>query len=154
MPIGQKHLIQCHCILPQYRSAKNPVFHKFAVFSIIGDDDVVIEKMVNCNNCGATHKIIDMCKSELIFSKEDVSAPLKVEDFKLSLPEAVYELLDNYKKEVCDFEFAQFIIDNKNWGTKLILTREEIEEKIEGKILNFVSENKYRVESYSWKKSV
>ena len=30
---GIKHLIQCHCILPQYRNIDDPIFHKFIVFS-------------------------------------------------------------------------------------------------------------------------
>lgn len=154
MPKGQKHLIQCHCILPQYRGSENPVFHKFVVFSLVEDDNSVREKISNCNNCGIAHKVVDLCKSEILFSNEDVKASFSVEDFKLSLPSAVFELLDSYKKGVDDYEYAQFIIDYDKWGTKLILTREEINGKTEGKILNFLSKDKYRVESYSWSSTV
>ncbi len=41
MPRGQKHLIECHCILPQYRRSSNTVYHKFVVFSVIDDSDTV-----------------------------------------------------------------------------------------------------------------
>lgn len=150
MPTGQKHTIQCHCILPQYKNRKDPIFHKFVVFSVIDDDDNVVEKIANCNNCGIPHKITGVCKSEIIFKDDESSAQLSIEDFKLSLPNAVYELLLNYQKEVHDFEMAQFIIDNDKWGKTLILTRDELDSKIEGKILKFVQKDKYRVESYSW----
>ena len=70
MPTGQKHTIQCHCILPQYKGRKDPIFHKVVVFSVIGDDDKVQEKIVNCNNCGVPHRIIDICQSEIIFKDE------------------------------------------------------------------------------------
>lgn len=154
MPTGQKHTIQCHCILPQYKGRKDPIFHKFVVFSVIGDDDKVQEKIVNCNNCGVPHRIIDICQSEIIFKDDESSAQKQIDDFKLSLPSSVFDLLVNYKKEVCDFEMTEFIIDNEKWGEKLILTRDELDGKIEGKILNFIQKDKYRVESYSWRLEV
>ena len=62
---GFKHLVQCHCILPQYRKMKDPVFHKFVVFSTIDKKDNVEPKNVQCNNCGVIHKVFDICKSEI-----------------------------------------------------------------------------------------
>ena len=67
----QKHLIECHCILPQYKKAPKPVFHKFIVFSEI-DNDVVEPTYVQCNNCGAVHKIYDFCKSEIIVGRDEL----------------------------------------------------------------------------------
>ena len=69
---GFKHLIQCHCILPQYRKLDNPIFHKFVVFSKFGDDEDVIPKIVKCNNCDVAHKVTDFCKSEIMLDGEDV----------------------------------------------------------------------------------
>lgn len=148
---GIKHLIQCHCILPQYKNSKNPVFHKFVVFSVVDDSDTVVTKYSDCNNCGSVHKIYDLCKSEIVPGKEDMKASLRKEDFKLSLPENLYELLSQYGKEICDYEYSQFIIDNKVWDSTIILTREEIEESTQGKILRFISEDKFRIESYTHK---
>ena len=149
MPIGIKHLIQCHCILPQYRKSPEPVFHKFTVFSIVDDSDTCIPKIVNCNNCGATHKVFDVCKSEIVVGKDEVKAQLTIEDFKLSLPESLYDLLNSYQKEVYDFEYSQFILDNELWNKTIVLTRENIGDKIEGKILKFIAADKFRVESFS-----
>ena len=149
MPSGIKHTIQCHCILPQYKNAKNPTFHKFVVFSIIDDNDVCVPKMANCNNCGATHKVFDVCKSELITGREDSSSVMVVEDFKHSLPSSLYDLLISYDAEVYDFEHSEFILDNQLWDSTIVLTREKSDSGVDGKIVRFISESKFRVESFS-----
>ena len=136
-------------MLPQYKNSKEPVFHKFVVFSVVDESDTVLVKYAECNNCGAVHKVYDICKSEIIPGKEESGSVLKKEDFKLSLPEALYELLGQYDREICDYEYSQFVIDNKAWGSSIVLSREELEEKIQGKILKFVEEEKFRIESYS-----
>ena len=149
-----KHLIQCHCILPQFKNRKEPYFHKFAVFSIIDDGDTVIPKYVNCNNCGIMHKVYDICKSEIVTGKEDTRQEMKTNDFKLSLPSGVYDVLSEYGKEVPDFEHAQFIIDYEKWGTSIILSREQMEDSVQGKMLKFISAEKFRIESFIHQESV
>ena len=146
---GVKHTVQCHCILPQYKNYANPVFHKFTVFSIIDDNDSCISKIVNCNNCGAAHRVFDLCKSELLTGKEDSRAAMKISDFKFSMPSSLYELLCSYDLEICDFEFAQFIIDNEKWNQSIVLSRETVESSTEGKLVRFLSKEKFRVESFS-----
>ena len=49
--IGTKHLIQCHCVLPQFRKMDNPIFHKFVVYSRFSEESIVEERLVKCNNC-------------------------------------------------------------------------------------------------------
>jgi hypothetical protein len=151
---GIKHLIQCHCILPQFKNRKEPYFHKFAVFSIIDDGDTVIPKYVNCNNCGILHKVYDICKSEIVTGKEDAKQEMKIKDFKLSLPSGVYEVLMEYNKEASDFENAQFIIDYEKWGTSIILSREQADDCIQGKLLKFISIDKFRIESFVHQESI
>ena len=154
MPRGLKHTVQCHCVLPQYKNAANPVFHKFIVFSVIDDSDTCIAKIVNCNNCGATHKVFDLCKSELLVGREDARSVLTIDDFKHSLPESLFELLNSYQREVYDFEYSRFIIDNKLWDSSIVLTKEHEDDKIEGKIVKFLSHDKFRVESFSHREVV
>ena len=151
---GLKHLVQCHCILPQFKNRKEPYFHKFTVFSVVDDGDTVIPKYVNCNNCGILHKVYDICKSEIVTGKEDARQELKVKDFKLSLPSGVYDVLTEYSKEVPDFEHAQFIIDYEKWGSSIILSREQMEDSIQGKMLKFISAEKFRIESFIHQESV
>ncbi len=148
---GIKHLIQCHCILPQYRNTKDPVFHKFSVFSLIDKSDTVIVKYAECNNCGAAHKIYDLCKSEIVVGKDEVRTQLSIEDFKHSLPDSLYELLLQYSKELSDFEYTQYVIDNEVWDSHLVLTREEIDGHAQGKTLRFIDKEKFRIESYTSK---
>ena len=154
MAFGTKHLVECHCILPQYKNHKDPVFHKFVVFSIIDDSDTCIPKIVNCNNCGASHKVYDLCKSEIVTNTEETAAAMSIEDFKLSLPDSLFDLLKSYDKEICDFEYSQFILDEKKWGSTIVLTKENVKEKIEGKILKFLEVDKFRVESFSHKEVI
>ena len=150
-----KHLIQCHCILPQYRGKKDPVFHKFTAFSLIDDESDTVEMhYANCNTTGAVHKIYDICKSEIVVGSEDAKSQIMIEDFKLSLHGDLYETFINYNCEVVDFQFAQYIIDSKLWGSHIVLSREELDEKVQGKIIKFIEENKFRIESYVHKESV
>lgn len=151
---GIKHLIQCHCILPQYKNVKNPVFHKFTVFSVLDDSDTIMTKYAECNSCGSVHKVYDVCKSEIITGREDVRSSLKIDDFKLSLPSSLFEVLGQYEKEMCDYEYSQFIIDNKEWDSTITLTREELDDHVQGKLLRFLGEEKFRIESYTHKTGV
>ena len=43
--MGVKHLIECHCILPQFKKKQPPIYHKFTVYSKFNSDTGnVIEK--------------------------------------------------------------------------------------------------------------
>ena len=148
MKRGVKHLVQCHCILPQYKKQKNPIFHKFPVFSVIDESDTVLVKYAECNNCGAAHKVYDICKSEIVTGKDEVRSSPRKEDFKFSLPNDLYELLIHYKKEIPDFEMSQFLLDNEVWDSTIVLSREELDDHTQGKILRFVEKDKFRIESY------
>lgn len=145
---GIKHLIECHCVLPQFREKKDPVFHKFVVFSVIDDEDKVIPKIVNCNNCGVSHNVIDLCKSEILL-KENLSSPLTLQDIKFSLPDKVVTLLENYNVDLPTWENVKFIFDTKSWGQFVLLTSEDLEEKIEGKMLMIYGEEIYKIEPFS-----
>ena len=148
-------MIQCHCILPQYRGVKNPVFHKFIVFSTIDtESDTVIPKFTACNNCGAAHKVFDIAKSEIITGRDEVPTAMSVDDYALSLPRDLFDLLQTYNKDVADFEHAQFIIESNLWGDHIVLTREELDEYIQGKLVKFMSKDHFKVESYTIKSTV
>ena len=97
---GQQHLIQCHCVLPQYRGRKDPVYHKFTVFSIIDESDTVVPKFVQCNNCGVIHKVYDICKSEIITGKDEMRNTAKIDDFKFGIPNDLINLLTTYNCDV------------------------------------------------------
>ena len=60
-----KHLIECQCILPQYKKQDKVLFHKFPVFTLFKENvnqdfSQPIEKYVKCNNCDAVHRVYDI----------------------------------------------------------------------------------------------
>jgi hypothetical protein len=145
---GIKHLIQCHCILPQFKNAPEPVFHKFAVFSVIDDSDTVQPKFAQCNNCGIVHKVIDICHSELTTKEEARSIP-NVEDIKFSISPDLVRVLESYQCDIATWEQAEWIFLSKLWDQWIILTKEEDEfGDLHGKRLIFVDDGKFRIEAF------
>ena len=140
---GIKHLVQCHCILPQFKNAVDPVFHKFAVFSVIDDSDTA-----QCNNCGIIHKVTDICKSELT-SKEDAKSLPSIEDIKFSLSSDLVRVLESYQCDIATWEHAEWIYLTKSWDQWIILAKEEDEfGDLHGKRLIFVDDGKFRIEAF------
>ena len=150
MPLsGVKHLIQCHCILPQFKESRDPVFHKFAVFSILDEDsDTVQPKFAQCNNCGIIHKVVDICRSELTTKEESKTLP-SISDIRLSLPKSLSDVLDSYQSDISTWEHAEWIYLTKAWDSWIILAREEDDEgDLHGKRLIFLGEERFKIEAF------
>ena len=145
---GQKHLIECHCILPQYRRSSNTVYHKFVVFSIIDDSDTVVPKFTQCNNCGVIHKVYDVCKSEIITHKEDLKSIKTIDDLSLTLPPDVSRVLESYNCDLPSWEYAEFLLNNEQWGSIITLTRDEADNEITGKALQIEGLAKISIITY------
>jgi hypothetical protein len=145
---GIKHLVQCHCILPQFKDAVDPTFHKFVVFSIIDDSDTVQPKLAQCNNCGVIHKITDICTSELM-SKDESKSISNIEDIKLSLPSELIRVLESYQCDLATWEQAEWIYLSKAWDQWITLTREHDDEyELHGKRLIFLENGRFRIEAF------
>jgi hypothetical protein len=128
---------------------ENPVFHKFVAFSVLDEDGNVLPKMAQCNNCGAIHKVVDICVSEIAPGKDEAKSVLTKSDISRSLPEQLAGLLEEYQLDVADYEYAKFIIENERWGSMIILSKEAEENGgYAGKSLNFVGPNKYRIDPF------
>ena len=56
----------------------------------------------------------------------------------------------SFEKEIHDFEHAQFIIDNSEWESSIVLTKENIEDRTEGKLVKFIACDRFRIESFSF----
>ena len=145
---GVKHLVQCHCVLPQYRKRKDPVFHKFLAFSIIDDDDNVIPKFVQCDNCGIVHRVIDICKSEFVTGREELKTFTQKADIAFSLDKSICEVLESYNCDISTWEEVKFIIDYQKWGRRVVLTRETIDSQTQGKALVINSRNDMQIEPF------
>ena len=145
---GFKHLIQCHCILPQYRNRPDPVFHQFVVFSTIDESDTVSPKYVQCNNCSVIHKVYDLCKSEIIAGKDELLSVATIEDIMYTIPEDIRGVLENYNADLPTWEHTQFTLHNKVWGTSVILTKDVLDNETQGKLLRIEGPREFKIETF------
>lgn len=145
-----KHTVECHCVLPQYRDRKDPVYHKFVVFSELDPEaDTVLPSYAQCNNCGTVHKVYDICKSEIIAGRDESATVERLTDVAMSLPKNLVELFESYTLEISDYMMARHILDNSLWDSMIVLSKEVEGEKTSGKILRFLENGRFRVESFS-----
>lgn len=130
-----KHLVECNCILPQFKRVQPPLFHKFIVFSELDPkDEKVISSYVKCNNCGAVHRVYEVSKSE-ITKNENTKGVVSIEEIKLGMPEKYSIILEKYECPLPTWQEISFIIENKLWGKEIILTKEIEETKTQKRIL-------------------
>ena len=134
--------------MPTLKNRDNAPLHQFVVFSIIDDKDELIEKVVNCNNCGVSHNIVGLCQSNVIEGKELSKAAMTIEDITIMLPDGVVSILKSYEKTLPDYEHVKFIIDNERAGEFISLTSEVIEDKKAGKVLHYQGLGKFIIEPY------
>lgn len=146
---GQKHLIKCRCVLPQFKKLENPPPHQFIVFSVVKDDGDVVVKYSQCNNCGIIHRVIDICKSEILPSKENMGSLIKIEDIKSSLHSNFVNVLEANSADLATWEAVQFILENKKWGEFVVLTTETEGEEIHGKYIRILGESLCKIETFS-----
>lgn len=145
--IGQKHLVRCRCVLPQFKKLQNPPAHQFTVFSII-DNDVVQQKFSQCTNCGVIHRITEIGRSEIVTGREAMGSILTIDDIKPSLPEAIVKILEKNSVDLPTYEFVQFIIENKQWGNFVVLTTDLEGDVRQGKYLRILGETLFKVETF------
>ncbi len=153
MPTGQKHLVKCRCVLPQYKRARDAPSHRFIVFSIIGDDNKVIPKFAQCNNCGIIHKITELGVSELV-GREAMTSLMTIDDIKTSMPEGLVAILSAADVDLPTWELARFIYDNKRWGEFVALTSEVESGVRAGKYVRILGERLFKVDAFTREEGV
>ena len=146
--MGVKHLISCRCILPTMKNKSDPPLHKFVVFSI-QENDVTLEKLVTCNNCGVVHRVIEICRSDILNNFEGTSSSLTLEDVAMQLSESVRDILASYEKELADYEHVKFMIDKDTIGDFVVLSQEFNDDRKSGKVLKYKGEGKFEIEPFS-----
>ena len=145
---GQRHLIDCHCILPIYKNAASVVYHKFAVYSKINESSgKVIPKYVNCNNCGITHLVDELCKSKIQPGKEDMTSIRSIEEIELSLPNKLIKFLKQYNSTIDVLEEIEDIFNEEQFPKSIIIKREIIDETYNVKILNLINSERFTISS-------
>jgi hypothetical protein len=149
MTTGQKHLIKCRCVLPHLKSKSNSTPHHFIVFSVINDDETVQQKYAQCNNCGVIHKIIDICRSEIMTGKEHMNSLMKVEDIKASMNPNFCNILEINNADLPTWEAVQFIIENKKWGEFVIMSTDNEGDEVYGKYIRILGESLCKIETFT-----
>ena len=145
---GQKHLVKCRCVLPQFKGRVDPPVHHFVVFSVINENDSVKTKYAQCNNCGAVHKVTDICTSEIIANKESMASIVDVNDIKASLPSNLVNILERNNADLPSWENAAFILENKQWGEIVVLNQEEEAGTRQGKYVQIMSDTFFKIETF------
>lgn len=144
-----KHLINCKCILPQFKSSNPPIFHSFVVFSSLTESGDVEQTYSQCNNCGVIHKVTEIGSSTVI-RKEELASIETAEEIKLSLPDALVKILAGYELPLHTWQEIRFIIDNELWGqSPVILSREIIDDSTLGKCLLILGKELYKINSFN-----
>tara|TARA_R110002012_G_C11269552_1_gene569242 strand:- start:77 stop:505 length:429 start_codon:yes stop_codon:yes gene_type:complete len=141
-------------MLPQYKNRRDPVFHKFVVFSILDDSDEVVHKICQCNNCGVLHNVIDLCKSEIVRGVEESASIVTIDDLKFSLPKDIVSVLDSHKCDLPTWEYVKFIYDTEKWGEIIVISKEELDDFTHIKLMKIISENKINIESRTRKNTL
>jgi hypothetical protein len=151
MPQGIKHLVECTCVLPQFRKKNPPVYHRFVVFSVVNDSDTVVKKVAQCNNCGILHKVFEIGKSTILLGDEEgLGSTLTKEDIKLMLPTNVSTVLENYNADLPTWEQCLFVFENKCWDSVIVITKETNEENgaSKGKIMTLTPGGNVKLETF------
>lgn len=142
---GQKHLVECRCILPHLRAVQHPPRHKFVVFSEI-DNDIIRHKFAQCNNCGIIHKVVDLCKSEILNGKENISSVPTINDLKQGLSEHINSVLESNSVDVATYEAVRFLLENKLWGDFVVLSSDVIDGLKQVKYIRIMGETLFKVD--------
>jgi hypothetical protein len=144
-----KHLIECNCILVIFKDVEPPIFHKFVVFSELEDETAKVKQsLAQCDNCGAVHKIVEVGQS--IPQKKETSPTLPDQDeIKTQIPAWLSKFLEKYECHISTWQEAQFVYENKLWGTPIILAREKEDNMVSGKALLILGEELHKIENFS-----
>ena len=145
---GIKHLIECHCILPQFKKKEPAIYHKFTVYSKINKSTGMIEeKYSQCNSCGTVHKVVDICRSEIVIGKDEHTSGLTIEEMSLQVDQKISNLLSTNNCDYATWEQVIDVIDNERWEETIVIKRDIINDRVHVKILKILSETKLKLYS-------
>lgn len=143
-----KHLVECKCILPQFKDKQPPLYHSFIVFSVIEDDGSVQMSFAQCPNCNLIHKVTEIGVSTLL-RKEEMPSIMTIDEIKSSLPESLIKLIQNYDLSLPTWQEINFIMEHELWGQKpVILTKEVVEGTTSGKYLAILGKELFSIKQF------
>jgi len=147
---GVKHLVKCVCVLPQLSKLKNPPSHEFVVFSVYDDSHDDFEaSFVQCDNCGVVHKIIDVCSSSILYGRDEMKSIVRIEDVKNAVPTALASILEQHNVDLPTWQQVAWVIEDKQWGTPVVLSSEYIDGTRQGKVMTILGETLFKINSFT-----
>jgi hypothetical protein len=148
---GIKHLVKCVCVLPQLSKQADLPSHEFKVFSVHDDtdDDSFEPSFVQCTNCGVVHKVIDICTSTIMRGRDEMSSVVTIDDVKQSIPQNFAAILEQNKADLPTWQHVAWVLEEKKWGTTVVLTSEYIENTRQGKLLTIIGETLFKVGNFT-----
>jgi len=142
-----KHLVECNCVLPQFKHTDPPLWHHFVVFSEINEKGEIIPSFAQCNNCGMVHKVTEVGISSTM-KKDALPALMTVEDIKSSFPEKLLAELEKHELSLPTYQEVAFIREHKLWGRSVLLTKDEVDGILVGKAIQIIGETLWRVTQF------
>ena len=135
-----RHLIECHCILKIFQNKTKPLYHKFPVFSLIDEKDLIENKYVACNNCSAIHEVKDICQSEIKWGSDAYSGlVITKDDIKFNLENNNYnnvvEILESNDCDISIWELVEYCLEN-NIEHSIVLSKQDIQDNTVYNCLN------------------
>ncbi len=148
---GVKHLVKCVCVLPQLSKQADPPSHEFKVFSVLDDSgaDGFEPSFVQCDNCGVVHKVVDVCASNILRGREEMSSVVTIDDVKHSVPSNFATVLEQNRADLPTWQQLAWILEEKKWGSTVVLTSEYIDNTRQGKIMTVLGETIFKVSSFT-----
>ena len=122
----------------------DPPSYEFVVFSELVDG-IVQTKLVACPNCGIIHKVVDLCKSEIL-NRDESRTLTSVDDVKLSLSEPLIAILEKHDVDISIWEQSRWIIENQQWGSFVQLEQEKVKGGKVVKIMTILGTSLFRIE--------
>lgn len=147
VPVYEKHLIECRCYLPQFKNWEEPPNHRFVVFSEIDEKGKIIPSYAQCNNCGITHRVLEVGQSETL-KREILNSLPEIDDYKPSLPNWLVAILEKYECELHVWQEAEFIYRNEQWGKFVIIAKEREGDVVLGKLLRILGKNVHKIDTF------
>jgi hypothetical protein len=142
-----KHLVECKCVLPQFKQVEPPRWHHFVVFSEIDEMGSVIPSFAQCNNCGIVHRITEVGTS-IILTKDNSTTLPSLEELKIGLPDKIVSILEKYDVDLPTYQEAMFIFEHKLWGRTIILNKEILDGLLVGKYLVVLGDSLWKINSF------
>jgi len=118
------------------------------VYSKVDTEGDVIPKIVSCNNCGVTHKIIDFCKSEIVYGVEDSMSTVSVEDIKSCLPDKIINILESHTCDIATWEQVADVFEDDAWGSIINISSQLVGDSTQIKTLTIKGSSDFKIAAH------